>query len=85
MPDSKGIKIGVKDVITVVGFLIMVITFTLAQRGQAKAHDAEMVLLKDQVERNTVELNENDLGLIVYKIEDLEKKVDRAIELLLDQ
>ena len=81
MPNSR---IPYKEIIAVVGFAITVTIFVVSMKSQAKDHAAEMVLLKDQVARNTKELDENDLSLLVYKIDDLDKKVDRAIELLLE-
>jgi len=39
-------------------------------------------LLQDQVDRNQMELETHDLGLIEYQLEEMDKKLDKITDLL---
>jgi len=80
MPNSK---INYKEIIAAVSFAITITVFVVSMKTQARDHNAEMVLMKDQVARNTKTLEDNNLELVTYKLDALTIKVDRAIELLL--
>jgi hypothetical protein len=72
MPDTAKISVSkFKDIIYIFMFLIMIITFFIKD-----------ALIKDQVRRNTEMLDKYNLEVIVYKIDDLDEKVDKILEIL---
>ena len=67
-----------KDAITILAFILMA-TGWLTTRGTLIAKQA---LLEDQVDRNRIELETYDLSLIDYKLQEMNKKLDRITVLL---
>ena len=67
-----------KEWITVVGFLItfgtILITWSNARTKRA--------LTDDQVTRNTEAINEANLKVIVYRLDDIDEKIDLILELV---
>ncbi len=61
-----------KDAIVILGFLIMAAGW-LTTRGNLIAENA---LLKNQVQRNTQELERYDLGLIDYQLKEIKQSLD---------
>ena len=72
--NTKGINITGKDIGFVLTILVMIVGFFV-----------KFEVMKNQVEENTKTLTDHNLELIAYKIDDLDKKMDQAIELLLAQ
>jgi len=69
---TKGISITAKDILFIITIAGLIIGFFV-----------KFEVMKGQVESNTQMLKDNNLELINYKLDDLDSKVDRAIELLL--
>lgn len=70
MTDKKGIS-HYKDWIYVILFIVTVISFV----GKA-------ALLSDQVRRNSEAIENAKLEVLVYQIGEIEKKVDRILEII---
>jgi len=64
-----------KDVITIVVFAVTI-------GGMSLRYSSKMALMEDQVKRNTQELKDHDLGVITYKLESIEEKLDKVLEKL---
>ena len=71
--NTKGISITAKDIGFIITIAALIIGFFV-----------KFEVMKNQVEKNTKLLEDNNLELINYKLDDLDKKMDRAIELLLE-
>jgi len=63
---TTGIKITGKDI----GYILTILTMTVG-------FFVRVALLQDQVERNTKELDDNNLDVISLQIEGLEENVDK--------
>ena len=70
MSEKKGIAY-YKDWIYIILFVITIISFV----GKAS-------LLSDQVRRNTKAIDEANLKVLVYKIEQINEKVDLILEII---
>lgn len=63
-----------KDWIYIISFVIMLIGFVV-----------KAALLSDQVERNTKEIDEANLKVMIYKLEQIEGKVDLIYNILMER
>jgi len=63
-----------KDYFYIAGFVIMLLGF-----------GAKFVLMSDQVKRNTQQLKEAELKVMIYKLNQIEEKVDILTTLILEQ
>ncbi len=72
--NTKGVNITVKDIAFIITITGLIIAFFV-----------KFEVMKGQVEKNTKMLEDNNLELINYKLTDLDKKMDRAIELRLKE
>ena len=70
MSDKKGI-VYYKDWLIIFGFVLMLLGF-----------GAKAVLLSDQVRRNTEAIDEANLKVMIYKLEQIEEKVDLILEII---
>jgi len=70
MTDKKGIAY-YKDWIYIILFALTIISFT-----------GKMALITDQVKRNTIELKNADLKVTIYKLNEIEEKVDKLTDLV---
>ena len=70
MTDKKGLSY-YKDWIYIILFALAIISFT-----------GKMTLMSDQVKRNTQELKNANLEVTIYKLNEIEKKVDKILELI---
>ena len=75
-----------KDALTVVLFVVTVFSFSVAMVAQSKSNkehnriqNAEMVLLKDQLRRNTILLESYNLPLIDYRLNEMDGKLDAIL------
>lgn len=73
MSDKKGISY-YKDWIYIILFAIM-----------ALGYGAKFVLMSDQVRRNTADIKEADLKVMIYKLDQISEKVDKLTDLILEQ
>ena len=73
MPEKKGLQY-YKDWIYIVVFVITIAGFV----GKA-------ALLSDQVERNAQAIEEANLKVMIYKLEQIEGKVDLIYEILMER
>ena len=62
--ETKGITISTKNLTVWITIVLLII-----------AQITTYTLLKDQVRRNTKELEQYDLGIISYKLEDISKEI----------
>lgn len=70
---KKGISY-YKDWIYIILFAVTIISFV----GKA-------ALLSDQVRRNTNDIEEADLKVMIYKLDQISEKVDKLTDLILEQ
>lgn len=61
---------------------VYVMTLVISLGITIIAFSNKYTLLQDQVNRNKVELETHDLGLIEYQLDEMDKKLDRITELL---
>jgi len=73
MAEKKGISY-YKDWIYIILFAVTIIGFV----GKA-------ALLSDQVRRNTNDIEEADLKVMIYKLDQISEKVDKLTDLILEQ
>jgi len=77
MPDSRP-KLTYKDLFTIIGFVITVTVFLLSMRGQARDHNAEMVLMKDKVERHEKILEEYNIAVMSEQMKNISEDVSEV-------
>ena len=70
MSDKKGIAY-YKDWIYIILFVITILSFT-----------GKVTLLNDQVKRNAEIIKEANLKVMIYKLNEIEEKVDKIIEII---
>lgn len=70
MSDKKGIAY-YKDWIYIALFVIIML-----------GYGAKFVLMGDQVQRNTKAIDEANLKVMIYKLEQIEEKVDLILEII---
>ena len=63
-----------KDYIYITAFVLMLL-----------GYGAKFVLMSDQVSRNTDAIDKAELKVLIYKMEQIEDKVDRLTTLILEQ
>ena len=67
---AKGISY-YRDWIYIILFALTVISFT-----------GKVTLMSDQLQRNTKEIKDANLKVMIYKLNEIEKKVDKIIEII---
>ena len=73
MSEKKGISY-YKDWIYIILFVITIIGFVV-----------KAALVSDQVQRNTQAIEEANLKVLIYKMEQIEEKIDKLTTIILEQ